>query len=107
GGVTPGRSVDGVCPEPTHSAPKLVSSWGPLPCAQAGAAPALPYWPGRAVPPGSLEVGAVTFGFPRNLGGLFAPAVGFGSSGQPIHKDPGPAVASEPHWERIIAGKRR
>src|SRR5262249_41649494 len=42
------------------------------PCAQAGAAPALPYWPGRAVPPGSLEAGAVTLGFPRNLGASYA-----------------------------------
>ena len=96
-----------MCPEPAHAAPKLVSSREPLPCAQAGAAPALPYWPGRAVPPGSLEVGAATLGFPRNLGGLFVPAVYLGSKGQPIHKDPGPAVASEPQGSEIIAGERR
>jgi hypothetical protein len=46
-------------------------------------------------------------GFPRNLGGLFVPAVYLGSSGQPIHKDPGPAVASEPQGSEIIAGERR
>ena len=64
---------------------------------------------GRACPPvlaweggpaGVLEAGAVTLGFPRNLGGLFVPAVSLGSSGQPIHKDPDPAVASEPRRER-------
>ena len=95
-----GRSVDSVCAEPAHSAPKLVSSREPLPCAHVGAAPALLYWPGRAVPPGSLEVGAATLGFPRNLGGLSVPAVSFGCSGQPIPMDPGPAAASEPHRER-------
>src|SRR6516165_4120380 len=87
-GRPPGRSVDSVCTEPAHSAPKLVSSWEPLPCAQAGAAPALPYWPGRAVPPGSLEVGAATLGFPRNLGGLSVPAVLSAVSGQPILNGP-------------------
>jgi hypothetical protein len=40
-----------------------------------GAAPALLYRPGRAVPPGSLEVGAATLGFPRNLGDLFVSSV--------------------------------
>ena len=71
---------------------------------------------GRACPPvlaweggpaGVLEAGAATLGFPRNLGGLFVPAVYLGSKGQPIHKDPGPAVASEPQGSEIIAGERR
>ena len=61
--------------EPAHPAPKLVTSWEPLPCAQAGAAPALPYWPGRAGPAGVSEVGAVTLGLPRNLGDLFVSSV--------------------------------
>jgi hypothetical protein len=58
-------------------------------------------------PAGVSEVGAVTLGFPRNLGGLSVPAVCFGSSGQPNHKDPGPAAASEPQGSEIIAGERR
>ena len=55
-------------------------------------------------PAGVSEVGAATLGFPRNLGGLFVPAVGFGFTGQPILKDPGPAVASEPQRERKHRG---
>jgi hypothetical protein len=66
-----------------------------------------PVLAGEGGPAGVSEVGAVTLGFPRNLGGLFVPAVYYGSSGQPSHKDPGPAVASEPHGSEIIAGERR
>jgi hypothetical protein len=93
--------------EPAHSAPKLgliaaapaVRSCGGRACSPVRA------WEGG--PAGVFRSRRGHLGFPRNLGGLLGPAGYFGASGQPIPKDPGPAVASEPHGSEIIAGTRR
>lgn len=58
-------------------------------------------------PAGVSEVGAVTLGFPRNLGGLLVPVVYLGSKGQPIHKDPALRLPVSRTGSESIAGERR
>ena len=100
GGVTHRAKRRQRVPEPAHSAPKLGLVAGAPAVRACGGRACSPVLAWEGGPAGGLEAGAATLGFPRNLGGLFVPAVRFGSTGQPIHEDPGPAAASEPQRER-------
>src|SRR5262249_4646238 len=96
----PGRSVDSVCPEPAHPAPKLGLIAGAPAVRPGGGRAGSPVLAWEGGPAGVFRSRRGHLGFPQDPGRPVCSRRPFGSTGQPIHKDPGPAVASEPQRER-------